>query len=69
MSWTVACFCGTVYEAPPDCCPTCDSHVPDAHGGGPMHSEPQHPGVTPAHEELIDFGSLERELAALTRSG
>jgi hypothetical protein len=68
MSWTVACFCGTVYEAPPDRCPACDSHVPDARGGGPLESRPQHPGLTLAHEEPIDFDSLERELAELTRS-
>lgn len=29
MSWTVACFCGTVFQAPPDRCPTCDIPLPD----------------------------------------
>lgn len=28
MSWTVACFCGTVFTAPADCCPTCHSTIP-----------------------------------------
>jgi hypothetical protein len=23
MSWTVACFCGNVYNTPPDCCDVC----------------------------------------------
>ena len=28
MSWTVACFCGTVFAAPADHCPTCHTPVP-----------------------------------------
>jgi hypothetical protein len=24
MSWTIACFCGNVYTAPPDRCAACD---------------------------------------------
>jgi hypothetical protein len=28
MSWTVACFCGTVFAAPADRCPTCHTAVP-----------------------------------------
>lgn len=28
MSWTVACFCGTVFESPMDRCPTCHTPVP-----------------------------------------
>jgi hypothetical protein len=28
MSWTVACFCGTVFDAPADHCPTCQTPVP-----------------------------------------
>ena len=28
MSWTVACFCGTVFESPTDRCPTCHTPVP-----------------------------------------
>ena len=29
MSWTVACFCGTVFHAPLDRCPTCGTPLPD----------------------------------------
>jgi hypothetical protein len=28
MSWTVACFCGTVFDAPTAHCPTCHTPVP-----------------------------------------
>jgi uncharacterized protein with PIN domain len=28
MSWTVACFCGTVFAAPAERCPTCNTPVP-----------------------------------------
>jgi hypothetical protein len=68
MSWTVACFCGTVFEAPPDRCPTCDSHVPDVHDTGRVDAQPQRPGGTlqrDADAEPFDFGSLERELSEL----
>jgi hypothetical protein len=65
MSWTVACFCGTVFEAPPDRCPTCASHVPDVHNTGRMDNEPQHQGDTLLP---VAFGSLERELSKLTSS-
>jgi hypothetical protein len=30
MSWTVACFCGNVYAAPPDRCEACGSMLEDA---------------------------------------
>jgi hypothetical protein len=52
MSWTVACFCGTVFEAPLDRCPTCNSPVPDVQ----------------VNAATMDGGSLERELAELTAS-
>ena len=29
MSWTVACFCGTVFESPTDRCPTCHTPLPE----------------------------------------
>ena len=29
MSWTVACFCGTVFKAPVGRCPTCGTPVPE----------------------------------------
>ena len=28
MSWTVACFCGTLFKAPAERCPTCGVPVP-----------------------------------------
>jgi hypothetical protein len=30
MSWTIACFCGNVYTAPPDRCDACGSTIEDA---------------------------------------
>jgi len=27
MSWTIACFCGNTYAAPPDRCPVCGSTI------------------------------------------
>ncbi|MGH2867209.1 MAG: hypothetical protein ACRDNK_06515 [Solirubrobacteraceae bacterium] len=32
MSWTVACFCGNVYTAPPDRCDACGSTLDVASG-------------------------------------
>ena len=29
MSWTVACFCGASYTAPPMECPRCSAALPD----------------------------------------
>jgi hypothetical protein len=39
MSWTIACFCGNVYTAPPDRCDTCGSTLDPAGGrhGGPFY--------------------------------
>ena len=33
MSWTVACFCGETYSAPPTECPRCTAALPEP--GGP----------------------------------
>jgi hypothetical protein len=30
MSWTIACFCGNVYTAPPDRCDACGSTIEQA---------------------------------------
>jgi hypothetical protein len=30
MSWTIACFCGNVYTAPPDRCDACGSTLDQA---------------------------------------
>jgi len=71
MSWTVACFCGTVFEAPPDRCPTCDAHVPAVHGAGRTDNAPQRPsGTFPRGREshADGLGSLERELSELIAS-
>jgi hypothetical protein len=71
MSWTVACFCGTVFEAPPDRCPTCDSDVPDVRGTGRIDNTPQRPHVRVPNDvsaNSMSFGSLERELSELVSS-
>jgi hypothetical protein len=70
MSWTVACFCGTVYEAPPDRCPTCDAHVPDVHANGRIDSTPGRPSAMPRGVDAnsIVVGSLEDELSELIAS-
>jgi hypothetical protein len=44
MSWTVACFCGTLYETPPDRCPTCAKSI------GPSGSE--------THDEWVKLGDV-----------
>jgi hypothetical protein len=33
MSWTVACFCGNVYTAPPDRCDVCGCSIGGADSG------------------------------------
>jgi hypothetical protein len=71
MGWTVACFCGTVFEPPPDRCPTCEAHLPDVHGTGRLDNAPQRPGGALPHDvsaEPMGFGSLERELSELVAS-
>jgi hypothetical protein len=35
MSWTIACFCGNIYTAPPDRCAVCGSTLQDAAPGPP----------------------------------
>jgi hypothetical protein len=30
MSWTIACFCGNIYTAPPDRCAVCGNTIEDA---------------------------------------
>ena len=30
MSWTIACFCGNIYTAPPDRCAVCGRTIEDA---------------------------------------
>jgi hypothetical protein len=71
MSWTVACFCGTVFQTPPDRCPTCDAHVPDVHSTGRVDSAPQRPSVMSLRDvsaKPTGCDSLERELSELIAS-
>jgi hypothetical protein len=71
MSWTVACFCGTVFTTPPDHCPTCDSQLPADHGSGRVDNAPQPPTVIALSDVSAGptgFGSLERELSELNAS-
>ena len=70
MSWTVACFCGTVFEPPPDRCPTCDAHVPGVHSNGRRDRAPRRPGVLSRdlRAEPMGSGALERELSELIAS-
>jgi hypothetical protein len=71
MSWTVACFCGTVFQTPPELCPTCDSPVPDTQSAGRAGNAPQRPSATPmddASAKPTCSGSLERELSELIAS-
>lgn len=37
MSWTVACFCGTVFTTPPYRCPNCGVPLPDVEDYRPAH--------------------------------
>jgi hypothetical protein len=37
MSWTVACFCGAVFESPATRCPTCHTPVPQVTTGEDAH--------------------------------
>ncbi len=36
MSWTIACFCGTLYQTPLERCPTCDRPLPDVRSNDPI---------------------------------
>ncbi len=44
MSWTVACFCGTVFESPIDRCPTCHTPVPEVTRGADVPQSAPLPG-------------------------
>jgi hypothetical protein len=71
MSWTVACFCGTVFTTPPDHCPTCDAQLPADHRSGRVADAPQLPSVIALRDvsaSATGFGSLERELSELNAS-
>ena len=55
MSWTVACFCGTVFHAPPDRCPTCGTPLPDVSRSHPI--EAGAPSVEVALEHVARVAS------------
>jgi hypothetical protein len=44
MSWTVACFCGNVYLAPPDRCAVCGCSIDGAVSGDLATSQPRDAG-------------------------
>ena len=50
MSWTVACFCGTVFKAPSNRCPSCHTPVPRVTTGAAAPPPTQLPD---AFEELL----------------
>jgi len=50
MSWTVACFCGTVFTAPADRCPACHTALPTITTGA---TAPQTTQLPDAVEELL----------------
>jgi uncharacterized protein with PIN domain len=50
MSWTVACFCGTVFAAPAERCPTCNTPVPAVTRGAITAESTQLPDAV---EELV----------------
>ena len=50
MSWTVACFCGTVFAAPADRCPTCHTSAPIVVTGAAV---PEPAPLPDAVEELL----------------
>jgi hypothetical protein len=58
MSWTVACFCGTVFESPADRCPTCHTPVPEVtRAADAADSEPPDRLLADA-EEGLEVASL-----------
>ena len=50
MSWTVACFCGTVFTAPANRCPSCHAALPSVTTGAGAAEPPQLPDAV---EELL----------------
>ena len=57
MSWTVACFCGTVFAAPAERCPTCNTLVPAVTRGASAENPTQLPDAV---EELVRSRALDR---------
>ena len=57
MSWTVACFCGTVFTAPANHCPTCHTAVPSVTTGARAPKTAQLPDAV---EELLRLRTRNR---------
>jgi hypothetical protein len=55
MSWTVACFCGTVFHAPLDRCPTCGTPLPDV-----SRNEPVDAAAPSAEQRTLTDKNVER---------
>lgn len=51
MTWTVACFCGNVYTAPPDRCAVCGQSIDRADGDGLAMSQVR---MTPGRRAIFD---------------
>jgi hypothetical protein len=62
MSWTVACFCGTVFHPPPDRCPTCDTPFPDVSRNPPID------GGAPSAEVALGCGARSRRSASAAKA-
>jgi hypothetical protein len=57
MSWTVACFCGTVFTAPARRCPSCHAAVPAVTTGAAAADSAQLPDSV---EELVRLRARNR---------
>jgi hypothetical protein len=64
MSWTVACFCGTVFQAPADCCPTCHTPLPEVTRNHPRDNDARPVPATIATAQVLE---LRRRVAELLR--
>ena len=69
MSWTVACFCGTVFHPPPDRCPTCHTRLPDVSRAHPIDALEPSAEVALEHVARLALpgGRLEPRRPALAR--
>jgi hypothetical protein len=69
MSWTVACFCGTVFQTPPDRCPACSTPLPDVSGNPAIDSASQPLAATIDTAQVLELlGSLGKRPRAQTRN-
>ncbi len=57
MSWTVACFCGAVFTAPANRCPSCHTAVPSVTTGASAAETAQLPDAV---EELLRLRTRNR---------